>query len=174
MANDLLPNRTYLIQRLNEPAERKGKALVNPFSFGAGYSGLEQKTEETLAGIFSFDYMGAAQFEDGIVQRALKSVSEYFSANYFATGTCYLPDEKEVYYLCRKEDEKGVKKTIEKLYSNERSFYLKEPTWLKQSLNEEDFLKDRAGWLELNNNFIFFKDKKMYKRILELFIEHFV
>ena len=174
MVKYLLPNRTYLIQRLNEPAERKGKALVNPFSFGAGYSGLEKKTEETLAKIWSWDYMGSAQFEDGIAQRALKSVSKYFSANDFAAGTCHLPDEKEVYYLCSREDEKGVKKTIEKLYSDERSFHLKEPAWVRQSFNNEEYHEKTAGWLELNNNFIFFKDKKMYKRILEQFIEHFV
>jgi len=174
MGKYLLPNRTYLIQRLNEPVKKDGKPLVNPFSFGAGYSGLEQKTEETLAGIFSFDYMGSAEFEDGIIQRTLKSISEYFSANDFAAGTCLLPDEKEAYYLCSKEYEKGVKKTIEILYSNERSFYLKEPAWVRESFNSEKYHEKTVGWLELNNAFMFFKDRKIYKQMLELFIEHFV
>ncbi|MCX6711177.1 MAG: hypothetical protein NTZ02_03760 [Candidatus Woesearchaeota archaeon] len=169
IVKDLLPNRTYLIQRLQQPVKREGKYLVNPFSFGAGYSGLEKKIEETIAKIWSWDCMAAAEFENGIAQRVLKTIYEYSKLNNSATGSCTVDTGKEAYYLCRKEDEKGVKKTIKKLYSNEYSFHLKRPTYLKESFNEEEYLEKIAGWLELNNGFMFFKDKKMYERTLELF-----
>ncbi|MCX6710318.1 MAG: hypothetical protein NTV63_05215 [Candidatus Woesearchaeota archaeon] len=160
---------TYLIQRLDKPVQRKNNAPVNPFSFGAGSSGLEEKTEEALANIWSWHYMGAAEFENGIVNNALKMISEYSQANDFATGICKLDDKKKAYYICKKEDENGVKKIITQLYDNENAIKLKAPALLKPSFEERKYFKDTLGWLELNNGFMFFKGKKMYAQTLEFF-----
>jgi len=135
-----------------------------------GYSGLEKKTEETLAKIWSWDYMSAAQFEDGIAQRVLKMILEYTKAGDFAAGTCKLDNKKEAYYLCKKEEQQEVEQIIRHLYLNERVYeHLLEPAWVRESFNDEDYHEKTAGWLEENNGFMFFKDKKMYEQTLELF-----
>ena len=70
--------RTYLIQRLEKPRTLKiaGVELKdNPFSFGGGLrnGGLSKDATDLLRPLFSFDYMGAAEFEFGAVPEALSS-----------------------------------------------------------------------------------------------------
>lgn len=54
---------TYLVQRLNRPTN----GYDNPFSFGGGLKngGLSEDAMKLLRPIFSFDYMGSAEFEFG-------------------------------------------------------------------------------------------------------------
>ena len=58
--------RPYLIQRLE-----KSKNYVNPFSFGGGLvnGGLSKDAMSLLKPIFSFDYMGSAEFDFGVLPK---------------------------------------------------------------------------------------------------------
>jgi hypothetical protein len=76
---------TYLIQRLKKPFPQPktestaGKLLRdNPFCFGGGLKngGLSDKAMCILREIFSFDYMGAAEYEFGAVPEALSKMTE--------------------------------------------------------------------------------------------------
>jgi hypothetical protein len=64
---------TWLVQRLGEPLGR-----ANPFSFGGGYKngGLSDEAFALLDGIFSFDYMGAAEYEFGSVPKTFQKIAE--------------------------------------------------------------------------------------------------
>lgn len=152
--------KTRLIQRLKKP--RMGSFL----SFGGGLvnGGLSEKAMELLNPILSFDYMGAAEFEWGDVPKALDKIWDYSNKNHATKGLIHLP--KDVHYICEKGTQKYVEDIIQKLYKNEDDLYLKEPTFLRESIEERDNYK---GWLELDNAFMFFIDKEMYRKTLNLF-----
>ncbi len=112
---------SYLIQRLLAPVD------YTSLSFGGGLrnGGLSDKAMELLRGIWSFDYMGSAEFEYGAVQEALEKlvaeqldlVCDCFSVFYRYCDHYHdsKPDVNyegfnKVFYLCRKEQEKEVSK----------------------------------------------------------------
>jgi hypothetical protein len=164
-----MENRTRLIQRLKAP---KG---FNPFgSFGGGYvnGGLTDEAMEFLNKLWSFAYMGAAEFEWGAVPEALNKIAGYCvkeeSGGFFEIQ---LEDGKYVIYvICKKDELKDVEEIIGQVYREE--IRLKEWAGLKKSLeakNKDDFCYDLHGWLELDNGFIFFKDEEMAKNTAKLF-----
>jgi hypothetical protein len=67
---------TYLIQGLEKPVNAKR----NPFSFGGGGSGLTTDAEELVSSVWSWRYMGAAEYEFGAVQKALSTIHDNASA----------------------------------------------------------------------------------------------
>ena len=151
---------TRLIQRLKKP----GMGSFLAFGGGLVNGGLSKKAMELLNPVFSFDYMGAAEFEWGDVPKALNKIWGYSNENHAAKGLVHLP--KDVLYICEKGTQKCVEDIIQKLYKNEDNLYLKEPTFLRESIQGRDNYK---GWLELDNAFMFFIDNKMYKKTLDLF-----
>jgi hypothetical protein len=68
---------SYLIQRLEEPWGGMAQFKDNPFSFGGGLrnGGLSQEAMDLIRGIWSFDYMGSAEFEFGAVPEALNAIA---------------------------------------------------------------------------------------------------
>jgi len=157
--------RTLLVQRLVKPSE-----IVNAFSFGGGLinGGLSDDAFDLMKGLWSFDYMGASEFEWGAVPAALMEIARYSDSGNAQTGALSLA--KDVHYLCRDEDEAGVIATIEDLAINEyKNMPLKEYCHLQANLEGEDFAQNYAGWLELDNAFMFFVDREMYDNSLKLF-----
>ena len=153
--------KTHLIQRLKRPIER-----INPFSFGAGLrnGGIPKEGMDLLSKIWSFDYMSATEFEHGAVPEALDKIWDYSNENHATKGLVHLP--KEVHYICKKGTQEYVEDTIQKLYKNEENLNLNELTYLRKSIQGKDNYK---GWLELDNAFMFFIDKEMYRKTLDLF-----
>ncbi len=153
--------KTHLIQRLKKPTER-----ISPFSFGAGLrnGGIPKEGMDLLSKIWSFDYMGVAEFEHDTVPEALDKIWNYSNENHATKGLVHLP--KDVYYICEKGTQEDVENIIQKLYKNEDNLYLKEPAFLRISIQGKDNYK---GWLELDNAFMFFIEKEMYKKTLDLF-----
>ena len=76
---------TYLVQRLKKPY--KGNA-DNPFNFGGGLlrGGMNEEAYRALNQIFTFDYMGSAEFEFGAVPKAIDVIAEGFAKGDGVTG----------------------------------------------------------------------------------------
>ena len=69
---------THLVQRLKKPFMKLGMAIRNSFAFGGGFKdgGLNPEAAALLGEIFSFDYMGAAEYEFGAVADAFKTIAK--------------------------------------------------------------------------------------------------
>lgn len=169
---------SYLIQRLHKPHTFKIGGIVigdNPFSFGGGLKngGLSNDAMKILRTIFTFDYMGSAEFEWGAVPEALRFIAEQSEKSNIVTGELNIINEYKVYYVSPKEYEEEVKTRIYKLMEDEyKNFHLKERCGLnKYFTSDNEWDKRNVGWLELDNGFAFFVDKEMFdnfKKILNL------
>jgi hypothetical protein len=157
--------RTYLIQRLEKP-----KGFVNPFSFGATGNGcLSKEALNLLKNIWSFDYMGNAEFEFGAVPKALQKIAGYCAEKKACTSKIEL--KKDVYYICEKKNKSEVISVIKNLAEDEyRNFHLKSYCGLKKNLDGDEYAQRLGGWLELDNAFMFFVDKEMYDATSTLFL----
>lgn len=184
---------SYLIQRLKKPWGDPGV-----FTFGGGYryGGLTEDAFKLLNKIFSFDYMGAAEFEFGAVQKSLKCITDYMIADKAAIGTFKI-NKVPVYYICHSLEESEVKTRIKDLATGK---YFKDGNRTKEAvfLNDaieardpevfikkhpingftyktpEDVEKQRnfylnyIGWIDLDNDFMFFVDVTAFVRFVKL------
>jgi hypothetical protein len=171
---------TRLIQRLEKPAGE-----LNPFSFGGGYKngGLSDKGADLIKKVFSFDYMGAAEFEFGAVPKALSAMHETedkvaFSLEVKGSDVNYrweprqepdFPEKSTIYVLCSAKDKEEVEALIRKIASDEASLRLKEATCLQRALDNNADSYRVCGWLELDNGFFFCTDKNMWECTCALF-----
>ena len=145
---------SYLVQRLDKP-----RNFINPFSFGGGLKdgGLSIKASDILKSVFSFDYMGAAEFEWGAVPNALQFLAEQAHAKNLVAGKLTGDNATVIRYLCPKQYEAEVIERITAIENNTIS--LKEPHKMRET----------AGCLELDNGFMFFYDKEMFENTCKLF-----
>lgn len=178
---------TWLVQRLNKPSEGFGAfGKDNPFAFGGGLrnGGLSDEAMSLLRPLFSFDYMGAAEFERGAVPEALQGLAR--DADSLRAFTVVIPlavvppswrDKKaatpdgvaEVYVLCRHEHMNGVVKRID-AWAGEAYPRLKESLNFTSTLRPHDEWDGRTiGWLELDNGFLFFTDRAAFEGTCALF-----
>lgn len=178
---------SYLIQRLKKPYGGSvfgGKD--NPFSFGGGLrnGGLSDEAMDLLRGVFSFDYMGAAEFEFGAVPNALQRIAANAHKFHAFSFTFPLSKVKQgwrdkstepptgdatIYVICKIEDDKEIKARIQNNASG-KDGRLKEMTMLSNSLRPDgDWDPGVLGWLELDNGYFFFIDKEMWEKTSELF-----
>lgn len=181
--------RSWLIQRLNKPLNGRGiLGPDNPFAFGGGLhnGGLSSQAMDLLRGVFSFDYMGSAEFEFGAVPEALDGLAK--SARSLAAGSLDIPlaevaphwSERKakttpegsgaVYYLARREDATEVEQRIRQWAREGFRAHLKESTHLESTLRPHNEWDGRTvGWLELDNGFFFFTDHDMWAKTCDLF-----
>lgn len=178
--------RTYLIQRLEKPhgASVHG-AMLNSMAFGGGGSGLTREAMNLLSGIFSFDYMGAAEFEFGALPKSLAPFAGD-AAKLVAFQMTLGPGDygqgfdrrwkkakgpretRTVYVLCRADDREYVEGVIRS--DAKEPLRLKEPTRLVDALDRVPGDNVRTcGWYELDNGFFFFTDRQMWERTCALF-----
>jgi hypothetical protein len=177
---------SYLIQRLDPP--RGGPA--NPFSFGGGLrnGGLSDDAMGLLTDVFSFDYMGAAEFEFGAVPEALRGLAA--DSGRLVAFSFPIPLAKvkkhwrdkskekpkgdaEIFVICRDDHADEVKDRILVLARDEMR--LKEWTRFPEMLRPDPTEEERAwspqtcGWLELDNGWFFFTDRTMWESVATLF-----
>ena len=170
---------TYLVQRLQKPYPG---CENNPFVFGGGLcrGGMNETAYKLLNQIFRFDYMGSAEFEFGAVPTSIGKIVDYFNAGNGVTGemkVCGIP----VYYLCFKGNENEVKERIKELGTNPRKYRTKESIFFDEALaarvpanvvpekkDKYKFYLDYIGWLELDNDFMFFLDKEAFDKLITL------
>lgn len=187
---------TRLIQRLRKPANFNLGALKlkdNPFSFGGGMvnGGLSAEAMDLLRPIFSFDYMGAAEFEWGAVPQSLtsmvKSIKDYvpFTIELDRKHVALPWDVKkkdewkgkcQLYVFCRQDQKEEVESRLRLIakdeYKRHDHIFLKEHTRMSDSLRptfKEPDDPDIRGWLEINNHFFFAVDKEMFDKFVGLF-----
>ena len=158
--------KAWLIQRLDMPMPGHRE---NPFEFGAGYrrGGLSKKAYDAVNKIFGFDYMVAAEYEWGAIPASLSAIWEMGKKKELAVGELKL-GEGSVFYLCDAGMEKGVREVIEKVAHGGIS--TRDYVGLKDALREKKRQPgDQAGWLELDNHFMFFVDREMFEKSAKLF-----
>lgn len=177
--------RSWLIQRLRKPSD---STIVNAFAFGGGIKngGLTDEAMKLVQQVCSVDYMGAAEFEFGIFQETLEKIVidiKQFIAGSFKVDYRYdhrgwgeepsklYEGKKRVYYLCQKEDEEEVKARISKWAMKEPYGDTKESIALNMSMSDmpRESYQEIVGWLELDNGFMFFTDKKMWRGACKMF-----
>ena len=175
---------SWLVQRLEKPSKGLGAFKDNPFSFGGGLKngGLSDDAMDLLRGIFSFDYMGAAEFEFGAVPAAIQKIAK--NIKHYSTYVITIPlnqvepsgrdkskpgGDRLVYVIGSAEDlpeiEKRIRGWAKKPYRS-----LKCGTMLNRALRPYDeWDSNVCGWLELDNGFFFFTDKEMFEKVAALF-----
>lgn len=178
---------SWLVQRLRRPVAPSGHQLtrlLEAFSFGGGLKngGLSEDAMGMLREVFSFDYMGSAEFEWGAVPDALKRMGKSSLAAFSFTvplkdvprnwrdkGKADPPGEATIYVLCPNEHDQEVQERIAG-WVREEYPELKEGLKLTNALRPvEEWDSETAGWLELDNGFMFFTDADMWQKTCTLF-----
>lgn len=179
--------RSWLVQRLEKPHGPLfgGRVKDNPFNFGGGLKngGLSDEAMDLMRDIFSFDYMGAAEFEWGAVPKALQSLAAADALKAFEMVIPFAKVEKSwrkedihptgtatVFVICPGEMGDEVQDRIEGwAKGGEAAPSLKEPTRLAGVLRGDPYTDRLVGWLELDNGFMFFTDRPTYEATAALF-----
>ncbi len=179
----MLKHKTWLVQRLNAPVgEGQMGALIEGFSFGGGYrnGGLSKDAMALLRPIFSFDYMGAAEFEFGAVPKALGAMVERSAVGKrhrsqvpgLATFEIMFAHDGVTHTLYAIADADATMEVAERVQSwllpyGERPD-LKESPMLDRALAGDEWCRTR-GWFELDNGFFVFLDREMWQQMAALF-----
>lgn len=156
---------TWLIQRLNAPLVEK-QVLAENVAFGGGLKngGLSADAMKLLRPIFSFDYMGSSEFEWGAVPECLDRIAK--SVDSYTTWVEVI-NTANVFIIGPKKLKEQITDRLWDIARYKRDF--KENPHFKESLAEEKYYARTKGWLELDNNFFFFKDETMFKETAALF-----
>lgn len=176
---------SWLVQQLGKPSE--GNFLSDCFAFGGGLrnGGLSDDAFKLLRKIFSFEYMGAAEFEFGALPEALQCIAkaklEAFTVQWPLNKVQkhWRDNSKkklspktlaEVYVIAPEGDREEIANRIMN-WASDKPNALKCPTRLSSALRpvEGEKYHGPVGWLELDNGFFFFTDREMFKATANLF-----
>jgi hypothetical protein len=156
--------------------------MENPFTFGGGLhrGGFKEHGIKLLAPLFSFDYMGAAEFEFGAVPQAFSYLLQDYCDGtlifskiglnrIMGCGSAY-----NVYYMCRQSDNDDVVKFIKKC--NSGKVFTKEPVLFRETIRElvekpkEKWYSRYIGWVALGDEpFAWFIDENAWNGMKVLF-----
>lgn len=180
--------RSWLVQRLEKPRSGGIFGKDNPFAFGGGLrnGGLSDEAMDVLRDVFSFDYMGAAEFEFGAVPKALQRIAQ--NASSLAAASFEVPlsqvakgwsrkaekaaptGQATVYILAPADEVDEVERRVRQWAAEGYRAELKESTRIDETLRPtEEWHGDKVGWLELDNGFFFFTDREMWQRTAAIF-----
>jgi hypothetical protein len=168
------------IQRLGPPSERD-----NPFAFGASGAngGMGTDAMDRLRPVWSFEYMGAAEYESGASGAALARIAEgllegtYESWNFFPRlrmnkkfELAVPPIPIPLWVIGRSLHRSEIEASIEEFANKPQIEYeqLKEGAHIASSLrpSPDTMARQTKGWLELMNGYLFFRDDTMFERAL--------
>jgi hypothetical protein len=192
-------DRTLLVQRLEAPAGDRDIFDDNPYvnSGGVANWGISDEFMKLLKGAIQLDYMGAAEFEWGAIQKGLKKIADYalmgelvgtyISIRLDEVQRTFFDQDNEppegiatVWIICREEDLAEVERRIRAWAANDHDRYgahdpdpqwwLCESTYLNAALRPNPSWPTKiCGWLELDNGFFFFTNGDMFLNIRKLF-----
>ena len=158
---------TYLVQRLRKSHNNQSAEM---WSFGGGLKngGLSEDAMKLLRPIFSFDYMGSAEFEFGAIPESFRQMAKNIST-YKTWGLAI--NKVPIYVIGVRYHADEINDIIKLLSKNK--IRLKEYSGIPWALGLDEFPHKREcdyiGWLELNNNFMLFTDKLIFEKTAELF-----
>lgn len=175
--------RSKLIQRLNKPPfnDDKFSRLTNVLAFGGGLrnGGISEEASRLLSKVINFDYMGSAEFEFGAVPKSLNRVwdnREKYITRTFPVHYSYsdgwgpqvkkIEGDRDIWVICLKDDLKEICTKIKTWAYKPSGTNTKEPILLDASLASK---YRSVGWMEIDNDFMFFSDKEMFEGMCELF-----
>lgn len=168
-------NTPYLIQRLKLPFNSSG--LLEALSFGGGLSrgGISKEAFDIISKIWSYDYMGSAEFEWGDVPKSLDRIvrmKNIVAFDFTVTATCYdfrsnkkLKNDGVVYVLCDVKFKDTIKEYISNLAKETNEYHTKEWVGLNNSICNES---DVVGWHDIRNDYLFFTNKEMFINFCQL------
>ena len=180
--------KSWLIQRLEDP-----QGFDNPFNFGGGLrnGGLNEDAMSLLRPIFSFDYMGAAEFEFGALPKSLNRLADSARKGTLTRGEVtvelkkvpknWMDDSTDeptgtatVYFICDEEiasDLPGRVKDIayDKVSLKERSGFPEALRPRRKKGRMVDFDTRTKGGIDIKNDFFIFLDKGMADKTADLF-----
>lgn len=172
----------WLIQRLEKP-KRPTQYPTTPFTFGCVPNGkLSKEALELLRGVWSFDYMGAAEYEFGDVPKALSVLASSACAtgvlemSYSDVKKPYVPrDEKlpvkkgkfPIYFICPASDADPCVEAIKAVVTDKKE--IRDGLRLVDSIYGRPYA-DIVGWLALDPAFMFFIDQEMWGKATQLFV----
>ena len=158
----------YLIQRLERPLRIDDEVVVCPFSFGGGLvnGGIPKEAMDIIKNVFTFDYMGSAEFEFGEVPRALHAIiknrEDFVCGEIKFKGEPYttydVPEGKQnrkfiekearevtTYFFCHKDIFGDVHDFLVKIREDEHSFSFKEFVGFKEAMFPEENYSYKSG-----------------------------
>lgn len=165
-----MKNRPYLIQRLLAPS------TPLPFAFGGGLlnGGINKEAMSIIKNVFSFDYMGAAEFEWGAVPTALAKILELSNAGKMRSALVH-SDDKNVFVICPINITAEVIDWILQSMKGKQLNQTKEYVGLYESINGAKYAEQYKGWLKIERDahceepFMFFVDEEMFNNTKKLF-----
>jgi hypothetical protein len=163
--------RTYLIQRLALPRK------WSPFAFGGGFvdGGISEQGKAILQGIFSPEYMGAAEFEYGAFPQALAVLAAAPTLQVGYSDIC-APIEKlgvkgmgvkRFFLLAPPDTYEHLVEMLPLLAT--RSYRLKEPALVSHWFEGRKEDPPTIGWLDLDNPAFFFARKAPFTALCKVF-----
>ena len=160
---------TYLVQRLCKP---RHESVAEAFSFGGGFKngGFSDEAMNLLRPVFSFDYMGSAEFEFGAVPEFFsKLVQHREEYDFFETDV----NNTTIYIMGKKEFKDETIQRVQDLAHKKSNHPTKEAVGLDTATGLNKYVKQSdnrfVGWLELDNTFAFFCDKEVFEKFKALF-----
>ena len=155
-----------LIQTLEAPRERQ-----NPFAFGGGAKngGMSDEAMAQVNSIFSFRYMGAAEYEYGALPKAFNKIIDNLAA--YSTWDITI-NERKVYIIGDTELKNEISTRIEEVATDDGSKHCqKAHAGVDSALGLDPHYKNDTaiGWLDLKNAFFFFIDEMAFEKTKELF-----
>lgn len=183
---------SWLIQRLDKPFARAGALIDNPFAFGGGRrnGGLSQEAMDVIRKVWSFDYMGAAEYEWGAVPKALQMLADSRES---LVGFSFEVDNKDiekpwstkskkvdvpdgsstVYVVCHgewvAEVEKRVRSWIKPDAYKDAEYPIRDGLMAGHAFFPSEDWHRTQGWLELENGFLFFSSREMWENTCTMF-----
>lgn len=186
---------TYLTQRLRTPRPRgqHGPMAKAHRVFGGGMLGLAGKAWDVLDEVCTLDYMGAAEYEFGVLPRTLSAILEEGHKGNLATFAFVLgPHERKLswerqyksrdgkpfppvgpvrlYGIAHKSVLNLVEERVRTLAKDDPN--IKRGSQLTNSLDPiSPFVREDpvVGWIELDNGFLFFSDEVMWRSFCKMF-----
>lgn len=177
--------RSWLVQRLRKPQPAHPIwGEDNPFAFGGGLvnGGLSKDAMGLLRPIFSFDYMGSAEFEFGAVPEALNKLARTKLAAFtvdvdlstvpagwrHGKDVSPLTGTRSLFAFGPDGQQEAITSRVREWARGEER--LKERTQLTDVLwPAQEWHSDTIGWLELDNGFFVFADEAAWSTTCDLF-----
>jgi hypothetical protein len=182
--------RGWLLQRLRRPPRTDWDSRIDrALSFGGGGSGLSKEAWDILHKLFSFDYMGSAEYEFGAVpkmlEQFLKDRKQLVASKFeLKRSVCApnthrrwhvkkskdLPDlptkDVPIFVICRDGAQQAITDLVGKMAKDEHR--AKEYTSFLSAIDPiEEWDENTRGWMDLTDGFFIFIDEEMWKRTCE-------